>query len=468
MKTCRTSHAILILVAALGWIGAVYAADPSSAARSQTYRHFEVEEVAGRITAMRPIPEEDPPRWARGVSPAAIERPVGSEAPTAFFAKPIPFVVPPQDEGEPFHPHNHQPSVAWLANGDLLAIWYSTGRETGTELTVLASRLRAGAKNWDPAGEFFKAPRRNMHGSSLFHDGKGTLYHFNGMGPERGTGWANLALLLRKSTDHGVTWTAPRAIGPKVEGRHQVISGTLLTREGMLIQPCDATPEGEGGTALHISSDAGATWTDAGAGKPAPVFAEGSRGEGIIAGIHAGVVELSDGRLLAFGRGDSIGGCMPQSMSSDRGRTWTYGAGPFPPIGGGQRLVLLRLREGPILFVSFTSGDRKQPRAHGLTFIDDHGRSFTGYGLYAALSFDDGLNWPVRRLLTPGEGDYDGGAWTGRFTATPDQAEHAGYLAATQSPDGVIHLLSSRLHYRFNLAWLKSNPSPATRPALPG
>ncbi|MBM3493037.1 MAG: hypothetical protein FJX72_01750 [Armatimonadetes bacterium] len=30
-----------------------------------------------------------------------------------------------------------------------------------------------------------------------------------------------------------------------------------------------------------------------------------------------------------------------------------------------------------------------------------------------------------------------------------------GYLAATQTPDGVIHLISSRLHYRFNLGWLK-------------
>lgn len=33
-------------------------------------------------------------------------------------------------------------------------------------------------------------------------------------------------------------------------------------------------------------------------------------------------------------------------------------------------------------------------------------------------------------------------------------AEPRGYLAATQSPDKVIHLVSSRLHYRFNLAGL--------------
>ena len=63
------------------------------------------------------------------------------------------------------------------------------------------------------------------------------------------------------------------------------------------------------------------------------------------------------------------------------------------------------------------------------------------------------------KLVTPGSGGFDGGAWTRTFTAAPDNAEHAGYLACTQSPDGTIHLISSRLHYRFNLAWLKQ-PAP--------
>lgn len=459
----------LLALLGLGWAAQgldaqgldAHAAGAEAVDAPLTYRHFEVEETDGRIVALRPIPERAPPRWARGVSPAPADWSRVPDPSMPHFATPIPFVVAPQDEGEPFHPHNHQPSIAWLANGDLLAIWYSTRDEAGPELTVLASRLRAGRETWDPASEFFKAPRRNMHGSSLFHDGHGTLYHFNGMGPADGRGWARLALLLRTSTDMGVTWTPPRAIGPEVKGRHQVISGTLRTRQGVLIQPCDAVPGGHGGTALHLSADGGRTWTDPGADKPAPVFAAGAKGQGTIAGIHAGVVELDDGRLLALGRGDPIDGRMPRSVSADGGRTWTYGASPFPPIGGGQRLVLLRLREGPILFASFTSGDRRQPRARGLGFTGDEGDSFAGHGLYAALSFDEGESWPVRRLLTPGAGDHDGGAWTGPFEAAPDQAEHGGYLAATQSPDGIIHLISSRLYYRFNLAWLKRDAAPA-------
>jgi hypothetical protein len=417
-----------------------------------TYRYIEVKEADGRVLSMKPVPAESTPRWARDVSQKRFDwTTLSSEKP--FFARPIPFVIPPTDEREPFYPHNHQPSITWLPNGDLLAIWYSTRSEYGLVLTVVASRLRAGKKAWDPANVFFKASNHNMHGSSIFHDGHGTIYHFNGMAPRGVTNWKRLALLLRTSKDNGVTWTPPTAIDDRLIARHQVISGTLMTRGGVLIQNCDAGG-GSKGTALHISHDGGKTWTDPGEGKPCPKFTEGGTGEGTIAGIHAKVVELRDGRLLALGRGAAINGRMPMSISADLGKTWKYTASPFPPIGGGQRLVLKRLQEGPLLFVSFTSGHRNKPEANGMTFVDQKGGHFIGHGMYAAVSFDDGKSWPVRKLLTPGAGEFDGGAWTGEFTATPTRAEHAGYLAATQTPDGVIHLISSRLHYRFNLPWL--------------
>lgn len=419
-----------------------------------TYRHFTVIEKDGLVVAMTPVPDAVVPHWARNVSQNTFDWSEQTTGAEPLFKTPIPFVLQPVDAGEPFYGHNHQPSITWLPNGDLLAIWYSTEKEQETELTVLASRLRSGSETWDASSEFFKAPNRNMHGSSILHDGKGKIFHFNGMAPDGGKGWAKLALLMRSSLDDGVTWTPPIAIDPRVIGRHQVISGTLMTKAGVLIQNCDAVPGGHGGTALHISQDGGKTWNDPGFGKPKPEFVEGGTGEGTIAGIHAKVIELNDGRLMALGRGDSIDGHMPMSISSDLGKTWTYRASPFPPIGGGQRLVLKQLAEGPLLFVGFTSRLRSEPEAKGMTLVDQNGQKFTGHGMYAAVSFDQGETWPVRKLLTAGKGEFDGGAWTREFTATPTRAEHAGYLAATQTPDNVIHLISSRLHYRFNLAWL--------------
>lgn len=422
-------------------------------ARSETYRYFEAAGVDGRITALKPLPSDPPPRWAREVSQEKHVWPEPKSEP--FFAGPVAYVISPRDAGEAFHKHNHCPSLTWLANGDLLAIWYSTDTEPGTELTILASRLRAGNDSWDPSSVFFKATDHNMHGSAIFHDGQGTIHHFNGMGPAGVKGWNKLALLHRSSADNGLTWSAPEAVSPDFQQRNQVISGTLRTRAGILIQPCDAVPGGAGGTALWMTRDGGKTWSDAGAAQPTPSFADGTIGKGTIAGIHAGIAELKDGSLLALGRGDSINARMPMSVSKDLGETWSYSASPFPPISGGQRLVLCRLREGPLLLVSFTNTGQENAGKRGMEFSRADGSTFFGYGLYAALSEDDGKTWQQRKLITPGSGSFDGGAWTGKFTAAPDTAEHAGYLAFTQTPDGTIHLISSRLYYRFNFPWLK-------------
>ncbi len=68
--------------------------------------------------------------------------------------------------------------------------------------------------------------------------------------------------------------------------------------------------------------------------------------------------------------------------------------------------------------------------------------------------------WPVRRLLTDGQTrTFNGQAWTKIFTMDATHAEPKGYLAAIQAPDGMIELISSGVHYRFNVAWLQQTPA---------
>ncbi len=96
------------------------------------------------------------------------------------------------------------------------------------------------------------------------------------------------------------------------------------------------------------------------------------------------------------------------------------------------------------------------------TIEDAAGRERTVSGLFGALSYDDGETWPVERLITDdGSGrELAGGAWTGLFTMSHNRAEPRGYLSVTQTPDGVIHLISSALHYELNQRWLET-PAPA-------
>lgn len=378
---------------------------------------------------------------------------------TPIFKEPVRYVINPDCKSEtPFYSHNHCPSITWCNNGDLLAVWFTANQENGRGIEIIGSRLRKGTNEWEPASSFFKVPDRNMTGSSLFNKGGDTLMYFNGV--EAAGDWQNLAIVQRISTDNGSTWTKPSIIVPEHGKRNQVISGTIRTSKGWLIQAADATPEGNGGTAIHISKDDGKTWYDPNSGIPNN-FVEGGTGSNI-AGIHAGIVELKNGNLMALGRGDAIKSKdgllrMPMSISSDMGKTWQYTASALPPIDGGQRLVLMRLNEGPLLVISFTHHPYrlKNNGEEGLTFIDSDGNTFAGYGAYAALSWDEGKTWPIKKLITDGkERLLYGQAWTGHFLMDKTHAEPRGYLAATQSPDNIIHLLSSGIHYQFNLKWL--------------
>lgn len=383
-----------------------------------------------------------------------------SAAKKAVFDAPVPYVVPPGSGSNiPFYKHNHQPAITWCDNGDLLATWFSTNAEHGREMTVLSSRLKPGKDIWEQPVEFFKVPDRNMTGTSLFHDKKGKIYHMNGI--EAAGDWQNLAMVLRYSEDNGASWSRPQLVAAEHKMRHQVIAGTLKTKEGWLIQPCDAVPGPKGGTAIYISRDEGKTWINPAEGAEIPDYQEGATG-GLVAGIHAGVLQLKGGSLLALGRNDDIpdqNGIprMPMSISRDMGKTWTYYTSEFPPINSGQRLVLIRLNEGPILLISFTHCPGKVDKEfEGMDFTDENGNLFRGYGMYAALSYDEGKTWPVKKLLSDGKTrTLNGGAWTGEFTMDATHAEPKGYLAITQTPDNMIHLLSSSLHYVFNLKWVE-------------
>jgi formylglycine-generating enzyme required for sulfatase activity len=409
--------------------------------------------VIGAMPQSVHAPAPGPPLWAQDVAQNRFDWPPPPEQPC--FRGPIRYVkVPENADGPMYIRHNHCPALTACPNGDLLAIWYSTRTEKGRELAIVGARLRRGAAEWEPAAPFWDAADRNDHASALLWDGQDTLYHFNGLCTD--ATWGKLALILRTSTDNGATWSKARIVAPEHGLRNMPIAGVFMTRQGGIVLPCDGATGAEGGSVLHISRDGGNTWTESSGGAPIPVFAAGASGPRI-AGIHAGVAELSSGSLLALGRGNNIEGRMPMSLSEDSGKTWMYAASDLPPVSGGQRIALRRLAEGPLFLASF---------AERFVVKDAAGVEREVSGLFAALSFDEGQTWPVRRLVTD-DGpprEMNGGGNTRLFTLAPDNAEPRGYLASIQTPDGMIHLISSALHYQFNLAWIQQ-PMPPREPA---
>jgi formylglycine-generating enzyme required for sulfatase activity len=393
--------------------------------------------VLGSPPRTTPLPEVEPQPYQLNVSrkiPDDIRKGPDPEQP--YFKGPNLVVkIPRESTGPLYGKHGHFMALTDCPNGDLLAAWFTGMHEQGRELSVAASRLRYGQDRWQKASLFWDAPDRNDHAHALWHDGKGTIYHFNGLGVR----FRNLAILLRKSTDNAVTWSRARLIFPDHDtARNTVVESVFRAQDGQIILPIDGP---SGGSVIALSNNNGISWEIP---------------DGLIRGTHAGVVQLKDGRLMAFGRHGAIDGMMPKSISSDMGKSWSYAAGPFNSIHTGRRLALKRLTSGALFLASFASD---------MEVHNNSGKQHTVNGLFAALSYDDGKTWPHVRLLV-GDGNrreirtMSGDA----MTIDGNAGELYAYLAARQTPDGIVHVISSRNHYAFNEKWIKTLPSP---PPLP-
>ena len=319
----------------------------------------------------------------------------------------------------PHYTHNHSPTICWAENGDILVSWFTGESEIGPELTLLVCRGKRqsdGSLQWTAPSEFLKAADRNMHSSNLlqndvrrtsFPDEAFTIHQMASIGVAGR--WDKLALGYRKSLDNGATWSPVKMV---LELDHALNSGSqmqgnmLQTADGGLIFVSDDDSDGTFNTSsLVVAKDNGETWERRGHSADTP-------GDQRIAGIHAAVAEIADRDgdgapdLIAIARdkGKHFNGLAPMSISTDGGHTWTRSASVFPAISSGRRMTLTRLNysvdhpdypgKKPLLFTSFADD--------GFPARDGEGRVNEVNGLYAALSFDEGVTWPVqyRRVIS--------------------------------------------------------------------
>ena len=300
----------------------------------------------------------------------------------------------------------HNSAVQVLDNGDLIAAYYNTPRyEDDPDQTILTMRLRYGAEDWDmpePWPDFADAD----DAAPVFWNTHGKLWFF----------WGSPRLLggypfqYMTSADNGATWSAvafPKLEGPVGKFTPQPINSIVRSRDGVIYLPVD----GAGGTSvLFASRDEGRTWYDTG---------------GRTAGRHTTLVIGKDGALIGFGgKNTNIDGFMPRSVSRDGGKTYVVSKTPFRPLGSGQRPSVIRLASGRLFFVA--------------DLFDKKKLGGEGAGAFVALSDDDGETWQTRRL-------------PGMVTV--------GYTTATQAPNGVIHVVTSKNapapHIEMNEAWVR-------------
>lgn len=288
--------------------------------------------------------------------------------------------------------------------GRLWAVWYAGGPDepgegAGNYVLVVTS---------DDDGHTWSGPRLvidppglvRAYDPCLWHDPLGRLWLFWAQSCHLWDGRAGVWAIVTENpgVDHP-TWSAPRRLCHGIMLNKPTV---LSTGEWLLPAAVWERPAGEStpppyrhdlgplrGANVIVSTDQGCTWALRGQARvPERVFDEQI------------VVERDDGSLwmgvrTAYGIGESL--------STDRGQTWTPGR-PTQVPHVNSRFWLSRLRSGRLIAVTHNPPDGKT-RSH----------------LVARLSDDDGRTWRGGLLL--------------------DERSGVSYPDGVQGPDGTIYVI---------------------------
>ena len=315
------------------------------------------------------------------------------------------------------YPTAHAPALLELPNGDMLCCWFAGTYEGSADIRIICSRLERDGDRWSKPVDISGDPTRSEQNPSLFYGPDGAVWAIYTAQLDRQAGKDNMQftsqIRCQKSTDGGRTW------GPYE---------TLFAREGSFCrQPiqvlangrwifgnwlCTDSVDGLSGdpTAFQISDDQGKTWRQ--------VDMPNSRGR-----VHANVVEMDGGHLLAFMRSREAD-FIYRSESFDWGDTWSEPK-PTPLPNNNSSISALRLQSGrvAIAYNPTCTPDPKPGKA-----------AWPGLRcpVAVALSEDGGLTFPIVRWMERGEG------YMGEENRTNNKQYEYPYLM--QSRDGMLHL----------------------------
>ena len=302
----------------------------------------------------------------------------------------------------------HSSTIIELANGDLLAAWWSGSYEGATDVVIKAARLPLGADSWERAKIVADIPGRFEGNPVLFSILNGRIWLFFVVIDPDAPGMVQI--MFRESKDLGYTWGPTKEFVTKRGIRTR--NHPIVMKNGEILLPLFDHPTGQ--SIFLISSDLGQTWI-----LSKPIISD-------FENVQPSVIQREDGELYALMRTwneDATKRFLGQSVSKDYGRTWsalTYSN--VPTVSSSVEMITLK--NGHVV----------------LAFNDGKERERTPLNL--ALSLDGGKTWSYNRILESGQGSFS-------------------YPSLVQSKNGHIHVTYSYnrrfiKHVEVNEAWIKA------------
>ena len=311
----------------------------------------------------------------------------------------------------------HGPALLELPNGDLLCVWFAGSFEGNADVHIVCSRLEKDSEAWTEPVDVSGDPERSEQNPSLFYGPDGAAWCMYTAQLDHQAGKDNMqftaVVRCQKSTDGGRTWGPYETVFPE-EGTFcrqpiQILSNGRWIFSNWL---CTDSAEGLSGdpTAFRISDDQGKTWRT--------VMMPESHGH-----VHANVVELEPGHLVAFMRNREAYR-IHRSESFDYGETWSEPK-PTPLPNNNSSISAIKLQSGRVA-IAYNPTCTPDPQPGKAAWPG------LRCPVAVALSEDGGLTFPIIRWMERGEG------YIGDENKTNNKQYEYPYLMQTK--DGMIHL----------------------------
>jgi predicted neuraminidase len=312
----------------------------------------------------------------------------------------------------------HAPTIIKLDDGDLLCAWFAGSFEGSPDISIVLSKFNHKSGEWNEPKIVSRDDTRSEQNPSFFQAPDQSIWLIYTSQEGRQPGKDNMQftsiIKYQKTYDNGETWTDPEVLfsqpGTFVRQTIQVLSNGRWIFSTWVCEDSELGLTNDP-TVFQVSDDEGLIWKE--------VRMPESNGR-----VHANVIELEDGHLVAFMR-SRFADYIYRSVSTDYGDSWTV---PEPTIlpNNNASISAIKLDNGAIA-IAYNANSANNPEKGKVAWPGLRNP------VVVSVSEDGGNTWPIGRIIEHAEG----------FIGAENKTNNSQFEYPTiyQDAEGLLHLV---------------------------
>lgn len=283
----------------------------------------------------------------------------------------------------------HAPTLIETKDGGLLCAWFAGSFEGSGDISIVVSKLDPEMQVWSVPVTVSKGEDRSEQNPAFFRAPDEQIWLIYTSQVSRQEGKDNMQftsiIMVQKSSDEGQSWGEPEVLFAN-EGTFSRQAIQILSNGRWLFSTwlCEDSPEGltNDPTEFQLSDDQGETWK--------AVRMPESNGR-----VHANVVEVEEGHLVAFMR-SRFADHVYRSESYNFGDSWSIPKATVLPNNNAS-VSAIKLASGEVA-LAYNRNAAKNAEFGKVTWPGLRNP------VAVSVSEDFGKNWPLGRIIESAEG----------------------------------------------------------------